>query len=135
MMQLARRYGFSAAHQLAHPDWDEAQNEAAFGACARLHGHTYTLEVVVSGVPDAETGMLIQLPVLDALVQHTLLDDVDHRHLDRDVAFILGHRSTVEVLSRLFFERLAPDIPFPAQLSRLRLYESPDNWAEIQREA
>jgi 6-pyruvoyltetrahydropterin/6-carboxytetrahydropterin synthase len=130
MMTLGKRYRFSAAHQLWHPDWSEAQNEAAFGACARLHGHTYTLEVQVSGPPDTETGMVIQLPELDALVQHVLLDEVDHRHLDTDVSFITGHRSTVEVLSRLFFERLAPHVPLPAKLAAIRLYESPENWAE-----
>ena len=135
MMTLTRCYGFSAAHKLWNPDWDVAQNDKSFGACARLHGHTYRLEVTVSGMPSVETGMILDLRIMDALVNELILSHVDHQYLDEDVAFIQGKRSTVEVLSRLFFDRLAFGCKAyeTIELYRVRLYESDDNWAETVR--
>ena len=146
-MLLTRCYGFSAAHKLWNPDWDVSQNEKAFGDCARLHGHTYRLEVTVSGEANSETGMIIDLRELDALVNELILCHVDHRYLDEEVDFIQGQRSTVEILSKVFFDRLVSGFdeyksaqllrsphsrfaPHSAQLHRVRLYESSDNWAE-----
>ena len=141
MMQLTRCYGFSAAHKLWNPDWTAEQNEHNFGDCARLHGHTYRLEVTVSGEAHSETGMIMDLRKLDALVHELILSHVDHQYLDEEVDFIQGHRSTVEVLSKLFYDRLESTLrsphycsaPHSAQLHRVRLYESADNWAETVR--
>lgn len=135
MMLLTRRYGFSAAHQLWNSDWDAVQNEKIFGACARLHGHTYRLEVTVMGFPSTETGMILDLKTMDALVNELILSHVDHQYLDEDVDFIRGKRSTVEILSKVFFDRLTLSMKTHefVDLYRVRLYESDDNWAETVR--
>ena len=64
-VELTRVYHFSAAHCLANPALDAADNAALYGRCARPHGHNYYLEVTVAGVPDATTGFAVDLEDLD----------------------------------------------------------------------
>jgi len=43
--QIACEFRFEASHQLRREDWSEAENDAVFGNCARLHGHSYRLVI------------------------------------------------------------------------------------------
>jgi 6-pyruvoyltetrahydropterin/6-carboxytetrahydropterin synthase len=43
--QIACEFRFEASYQLRRDDWSEAENDAVFGNCARLHGHSYRLVV------------------------------------------------------------------------------------------
>ncbi|MDX2084883.1 MAG: 6-carboxytetrahydropterin synthase [Candidatus Melainabacteria bacterium] len=134
MLYLTRTYDFPAAHRLHNPHFSEAENEAIFGVCNNLngHGHNYILEVTLAGTPDKDTGMLSDITVLDALVKERILDHVDHKHLNLDVAMFRGVNPTVENMVQVFWEQLAPHIPAPAQLVRIRLVESKNNAAELQ---
>jgi 6-pyruvoyltetrahydropterin/6-carboxytetrahydropterin synthase len=83
-VQLERRYRFSASHVYRRPEWSEDENRAHFGRCANLpgHGHNYRLFVTVAGDPDRQTGFVVDLAGLDALVQRTVLDRLDHQHIN-----------------------------------------------------
>lgn len=83
-VQLERRYRFSASHVYRRPEWSEEENRAHFGRCANLpgHGHNYRLFVTVAGDPDRQTGFVVDLGGLDALVQRTVLDRLDHQHIN-----------------------------------------------------
>ncbi len=130
MLTITKCYSFSAAHRLWNAALSSEENEQAFGMCIRTHGHNYKLEVTVMGLPDPVTGMIINLPVLDAIVQEVILTHVDHRFLEQDVPFLKDVLTTVENVVVIFFERLQPAIPEPARLFRVRLFESDQNWAE-----
>jgi len=67
---LTRSVAFHATHRYHRPDWDDAKNLAAFGACAAPvpHGHDYSCAITVTGPLDRETGMVIDLALLDRLV-------------------------------------------------------------------
>jgi 6-pyruvoyltetrahydropterin/6-carboxytetrahydropterin synthase len=47
MAQIAGEFRFEASHQLRCDDWSDAENDAVFGNCARLHGHSYRLVVTL----------------------------------------------------------------------------------------
>ena len=81
---LERRYRFSASHLYRRPEWDEAANRSRFGKCANLpgHGHNYRLYVTVRGEIDPETGFIVDLGRLDALVQEHVVERLDHQHLN-----------------------------------------------------
>jgi 6-pyruvoyltetrahydropterin/6-carboxytetrahydropterin synthase len=105
-----------------------------FGACAGDHGHNYVLEVGVSGEPDPETGMVVNLRDLDRVIREAVVAYVDHRHLNHDVPFLERVVPTAENLALAFWERLddclrqrAP----AARLQRLRLVESENNTVEV----
>jgi 6-pyruvoyltetrahydropterin/6-carboxytetrahydropterin synthase len=66
---------FDAAHTL--------RRELETAGSKRIHGHTYRVEVSVSGLPDVQTGMVIDLGILRLrlsevreLLDHHLLDEV-----------------------------------------------------------
>jgi 6-pyruvoyltetrahydropterin/6-carboxytetrahydropterin synthase len=133
---LTRRVTFAAAHVLRRADWDEQRNRAVFGACAGDHGHNYVLEVSVAGEPDQETGMVLNLRDLDRVVREAVVSQVDHRHLNRDVAFLEGVVPTAENLAIAFWERLERSLGQAtpgARLHRLRLVESENNSVEVSR--
>jgi 6-pyruvoyltetrahydropterin/6-carboxytetrahydropterin synthase len=132
-VSITRRATFAAAHVLCRPDWTDERNREVFGACVNDHGHNYVIEVTVSGPVEPETGMVINLKQVDSILRREFIDAVDHRHLNRDVDFLIGVIPTAENIARAAFTRLAS--PFrPARLTRLRIVESENNSAEVAAE-
>jgi 6-pyruvoyltetrahydropterin/6-carboxytetrahydropterin synthase len=131
---VTRRVTFAAAHVLRREEWDDAHNRSVFGTCARDHGHNYVMEVSVSGEPDAETGMVINLRDLDRVVREAVVEHVDHHHLNHDVAFLRGLVPTAENVALACWERLDGALrESGARLCRLRLVESENNMVEVAR--
>jgi len=122
---LTRIYHFSAAHCLANPALTAADNAALYGPCARPHGHNYYLEVTVAGVPDADTGMAVDLEALDRTVTRSLLDQVDHHRLE-DAPVLAGVITTGEGLARAFWRTLRAELP-AGQLRRVVVQETAKN--------
>jgi len=84
---LTRRVSFSAAHRYRRPEWSDEHNRAVFGDCARenYHGHNYACDVTVSGPIDPETGMIVDLGLLDRVLATEVRDRFDHRNINLDV--------------------------------------------------
>jgi 6-pyruvoyltetrahydropterin/6-carboxytetrahydropterin synthase len=108
--QLVRRVRFAAAHRYRRPEWSEERNVEVFGLCARpnYHGHTYTCSVTVEGEIDPDTGMVMDLGVLDRILQAEVIDRFDHRNINLDVPdFAEGKLiPTGENLARFVFDRI-----------------------------
>jgi 6-pyruvoyltetrahydropterin/6-carboxytetrahydropterin synthase len=124
-VELTRVYHFSAAHRLGHPALDEAANARLYGPCARPHGHNYYLEVTVAGVPDADTGMAVDLGDLDAVVDREIVGRLDHQALE-GVPELAGVVTTGEGLARAVWGRLAPVLP-AGMLRRVGIVETAKN--------
>lgn len=131
MIVLTRQYRFSSAHKLHNPKWDAVKNKEVFGGCNRLHGHNYTLEIGVTGEIDPTTGLIYNIKEFDALIENELIPVIDHCYLDEDVPFLKGTLSTVENLARAIYDEVSPQLPTGVQLHKIRLYESPDNWVDV----
>jgi 6-pyruvoyltetrahydropterin/6-carboxytetrahydropterin synthase len=99
MFEISKQFWFDAAHTL--------QRDIDSESSRRVHGHSYRAEVTVRGEPAIETGMVIDLGLLDQLMG-TARQDLDHRLLD-DVDG-LGP-ATMENLARWIWLRLAPTVP------------------------
>ena len=128
---VSRRESFNAAHQLCDPDLSDDDNQRLFGKCASLHGHNYLLEVVVAGRIDQATGYVLDLKALSAVISRLIIDEVDHRNLNTDVAWLQGVIPTAENLALAFWERIRPALP-EGSLHSLRLWETDKNWAEVR---
>lgn len=132
---ISRRFDFSASHRYYRDDWSEEENRRVFGLCAlpNGHGHNYTLEVAVSGEPDPDTGMVINLVDLKSAVEGVLVD-FDHKHLNLDTPWFTDRQPTTENLAAVLWDRIADslstDAPSGATLSRLRLYEAEDLYVD-----
>ena len=128
---VSRREAFNAAHQLRDPAMSDDENERVFGKCANLHGHNYVLEVVVAGEIQQATGYVIDLKQLSDVICRRVIQDVDHRNLNTDVAWLEGLIPTAENLAMAFWERVRPELP-EGSLRSLRLWETDKNWAEVR---
>ena len=111
-MIVTARLTFSAAHRLHNPNRDAAWNRKTYDKCDNPagHGHNYAMEVSVKGKIDPETGMVIDLKRLKDIMRERVIDHVDHRNLNEDVAFLKGVVPTAENLARAFWKQLAPAI-------------------------
>jgi len=101
---------FAAAHRYRRPDWSDERNRQMFGACAResYHGHNYACDVTVTGPVNPETGMLVDLGVLDRVLAAEVRDRFDHRNINTDVPEFADGKlvPTGEELARFIFTRV-----------------------------
>ncbi|MCS6999938.1 MAG: 6-carboxytetrahydropterin synthase [Bacteroidota bacterium] len=135
MIYVTRRATFSASHRLYNPLFSDEENERIFDKCnnPRGHGHNYVLEVTVRGVPDPQTGYVIDLKVLRDIIEEHIIAKVDHKHLNDDVDFLRGIIPTAENLAWAFWQILEPIIP-AGTLHAIRVYESENNFVEYHGE-
>ena len=131
MIYVTRSAEFSAAHRLYNPTFTDQQNDETFDKCNNLygHGHNYVLEVTVKGLPDPQTGYVIDLKLLKRVLDERIVDLVDHKHLNFDVDFLRGVIHTVENLCVAFWHRLVQHLP-SGELHSIKLWESDHNVAE-----
>lgn len=148
MLTITRKLEFDAGHRI--PDHHSR--------CRNLHGHRYVLEITLQGdVIDtqgaSDRGMVMDFADVRALARAHLVDRWDHAFLvyedDTQVREFLeslpDHRTvvlkripTVENLATIAFNTLAHvyDAHYGVnlRLARVRLYETPNCWAEVTRD-
>ena len=122
---------FEAAHRLHNPQQPDEWNRRVFGKCNNPHGHghNYVLEVAVRGRVNADTGFLIDMKELKDILKRVIVSEVDHRHLNLEVAWLEGINPTAENLARVFFERLEPTLPEGVELDAVTVHETERNSA------
>jgi 6-pyruvoyltetrahydropterin/6-carboxytetrahydropterin synthase len=135
MVYISRKEHFNAAHKLYNPQWTSEKNAEVFGPCANenWHGHNFDLIVTVKGLPDPESGFVVDLKKLSTLIRTEVTDKLDHKNLNLDVDFMIGKMASCENLIVEIWkilDRTLPTITQRAKLHRLRLYETPRNYVE-----
>lgn len=135
MIIVSRKEHFNAAHKLYNPNWSKKKNIEFFGPCANenWHGHNFELIVSVKGVPDPDTGFVIDLKKLSVLLRIEIIDKVDHKNLNLDVPFMKDKMASCENLVVAFWEILKSKIVELAPnstLHHIRLYETPRNFVD-----
>lgn len=127
---FGRRYTLSASHRLHTPALDAGQNRAAYGKCNNPHGHghNYVVEVLVGGPVRPETGMVINLVDLDAIVRAQVLDRFDLANLNLDPLFA-ETVPTTENLCRAIFRLVSANLP-AGKLESIRVEETENNFFE-----
>lgn len=131
MIYITRREVFSAAHRLYNPKFSDEENERIYDKCnnPNWHGHNYVLEITVCGIPDANTGYLIDLKELKRIIKETIISKVDHKNLNLDVDFLRDVIPTLENLAIAFWKELEPKIT-SCSLYKIKLYETENNVVE-----
>jgi 6-pyruvoyltetrahydropterin/6-carboxytetrahydropterin synthase len=103
-MEIFKEFGFEAAHRLP--------NVPAGHKCARLHGHSFRVEVHVRGPVDERMGWVMDFADLKAAVK-PVIDQLDHYYLN-EIAGL--ENPTSEVLARWLWARLRPSLPTLARI-------------------
>lgn len=90
-------------------DFAAAHNLRNFrGKCENLHGHNWTIEVVLRGRRLNESGILVDFAEVKQTTRG-LLAELDHSYLN-DLPFFKDHNPSSENIARFLFERLAEKI-------------------------
>jgi 6-pyruvoyltetrahydropterin/6-carboxytetrahydropterin synthase len=144
-ISITRRLEFDSGHRIPNHD----------GQCKHLHGHRYAIEVTLTGeVADhpgkADDGMVLDFGDIKRLTNQYVVEPWDHAFLvakedEGLVAFlatlpnhktvVMEHVPTVENLANAAFAILQPvfskSFGGRLELSALRLYETPNCWADV----
>jgi 6-pyruvoyltetrahydropterin/6-carboxytetrahydropterin synthase len=128
---IFRKEHFNAAHRLSVPGWTDEQNFEKFGKCSNphYHGHNYDLVVKVIGVPDPQTGYVINLSTLSSIIQKHVLAKFDHKNLNLDTQEFATLNPTAENIVLVIYEILRRQLDATLELS-VRLYETERNFVE-----
>lgn len=147
-ISITRRLEFDSGHRIPNHE----------GQCRHLHGHRYAIEVTLTGeVADhpgkADDGMVLDFGDIKRLTNQYVVELWDHAFLvaredEKLVAFlaslpnhktvIMEHVPTVENLANTAFAILQPvfNEAFGGrlQLTAVRLYETPNCWADVHHQ-
>lgn len=118
MVKIAKSFTFDSAHKLPNlknPDGTPHK-------CSRLHGHTYSCEVVLAGEPD-DRGFVVDYAEI-AAAWKPIHDIIDHNYLNEVPG--LENPST-EILAPWILERFRRALPF---VVAVRVCESDTTWCE-----
>ena len=112
MYELIVESEFSAAHRLR--DYH--------GACEKLHGHNYRVELVVAGEKLGKLGMLADFRELKETL-HKAAERFDHAYLN-ELAEFRKQNPTAESLARTMFEECALGMPHGVKVRSVTVWES-----------
>ncbi|HRB71412.1 6-carboxytetrahydropterin synthase [Flavobacterium sp. WV_118_3] len=126
---VSRKAHFNAAHRLYRKDWTFEKNQAVFGKCnnPNYHGHNYELIVSVTGEIDPETGYVMDLGELAAIIQREVEERLDHKNLNLDVPEFENLNPTAEHIAVVIWDKLRKEIATNKDLEVV-LYETPRNF-------
>ena len=130
---ITRRETFNAAHKLYQPNWTEEENNLVFGKCANKnwHGHNFTLFVTVKGVPNIETGFVMNLKKLSEIINTQVIESLDHKNLNLDVSYLKDIMASTENLAIAIWDQLANEIAKNGgELAKIKLIETENNFVE-----
>ena len=137
MLYLTRKEHFNAAHKLWNEHWSAEKNFEVFGKCANpnWHGHNFDLHVTIKGTTDPETGMLINLTELKAIIKREVIELIDHKNLNLDIDFMKGKLTSIENLAIGIWNILYPLLDMSNyKLYAVKLYETERNFVEYKGE-
>ena len=119
MREIGKIFSFEAAHKLPFHR----------GACQNLHGHSYRLEVRISGKviynkSQPDQGMIMDFSQLKGIVREAAIDSYDHSLLNNHF-----HNPTAELMVEEIADAIKQKLPKRVQLTMVKLWETEDNYA------
>ncbi len=109
-MELTKTFYFDAAHRLSTVNQDHK--------CSRIHGHTFRVDIVISGEVNEEYGWVMDFGKIKEIV-NPFIDCLDHEFLNEIPGLEIG---TSENLVEWLWGKLNPLLP---GLKKIVVWESP----------
>ena len=123
---VTKEFEFEAAHHLINYD----------GPCANVHGHSYKLQVTVSGEVHntsiyacATDRMVIDFKSLKTIVDREVIRSHDHADLNS-----LYDNPTAEVMVISMYNKIWNALPKDTKLESVKLWETSTSFAEYRGE-
>lgn len=140
IIRVTKKFHFEMAHSLFEYD----------GVCRNIHGHSYNLEITISGDPIQQSGhpkdgMVMDFHELKMLVKQHIIEKFDHAlmiseqtspeqtealRLVTNRLYIVGFQPTTENILLHIAAILKPLLPKNVTLYSIRLYETVTSYAE-----
>jgi len=140
IIRVTKRFHFEMAHTLYEYD----------GLCRNIHGHSYNLEVTISGEPRNEAGhpkdgMVLDFGELKNIVKTQVVNRFDHALMvnrlvpekqmellkqTTERVIIVDFQPTSENIVTFIAEILQQHLPLSVNLFSIRLYETVTSFAE-----
>ncbi len=109
MIELTQSFTFEAAHFLpSAPEGNENR---------RIHGHSFKVDVTITGNPDADTGLLIHFDKFKEICHRLIYTKLDHQFLNDIQGF---ENPTLENMSKAMFHILYPELPYLSAVTIIR---------------
>lgn len=125
-LTVVKEFTFEAAHYL--PDYD--------GPCANLHGHSYRLQIGLTGIPNPETRMMVEdFTRIKTIVNDQIVQYLDHQLINEanpPVPDYVRDMPTAESMVKWIVRRL--QMVWSVNLSFVRLYETLTSYVEWRKE-
>ena len=119
VVSVTKSFRFEAAHHL--PNYN--------GACNRLHGHSYKMQVTVGGCIDDATGMVADFNVIKSVVNEEVVSKYDHQYLND-----FFDNPTAETMVQHIFSVLSVRFArMGLSLESVKLWETDSSFAECRR--
>ncbi len=115
MYEVTIRQSFSAAHKL----------KEIGGACEKLHGHNFIVEVSLCSAALSDTGILIDFRILRQWTDE-ILEEFDHKCLN-DITYFKDTSPSSENIARFIYDRISEKIKEDnLAVFRVTVWESED---------
>jgi 6-pyruvoyltetrahydropterin/6-carboxytetrahydropterin synthase len=109
MIDLTQSFTFEAAHFLpSAPEGNENR---------RIHGHSFKVEVTVSGTPYLDTGLLIHFDTFKEICHRLIYQKLDHQFLNDIKGF---ENPTLENMCIHIFSILKTELPSLSSVTIIR---------------
>ena len=142
-LTVTKEFTFDCAHMLSNHD----------GLCSNLHGHTYKLEVTAASElikEGSSEGMVVDFGDLKSIIKDVIVDKFDHSFLfweegsdaEKEIAAVVEKfgmrivrfkdRPTAENMAIFIINTLNEYLKGSIKIVRVRLYETPTSYAEVE---
>lgn len=139
-IRVTKQFGFEMSHALLNYD----------GLCRSIHGHSYKLQITVTGEPmnepgHSKDGMVIDFSMLKKLLQENIISKLDHSLMINEKApvdkldalgqmyerhHVVPFQPTSENLVVYIAQQVKPLLPEHIALFSVRLFETSSSFAE-----
>ncbi|KAJ3268879.1 hypothetical protein HDV01_002137 [Terramyces sp. JEL0728] len=105
---ITRTLTFCSGHRLHSPHLSDKENFEIFGKCNSPNGH---VQVTIKGHIDPVTGMVMNLNELREYMEVAIHDQLDHKNIDKDVAYFKENTSTAENVAVFIWKEMIKVLP------------------------
>ena len=122
--RLRVKDSFAAAHQLREYE----------GACERLHGHNWDVELEVEGERLNNQGLLVDFKVLKSILKE-VLKPLDHSMLNEHPQFQKENPTSERIATYIFKEvgKRLEEMGLPVTVSQVTVWESSNSRATVAK--
>ena len=132
-VSMTRKIMFSSGHRFWFNHLSDEDNRRLFGNWGSKfnHGHNYVLDVTVAGEVNQDTGMIVNIKDVDAVLKGRLLPQFARKSINDEIPYFEQRTPSVEnLLVYLWHEIQDSTMPKEVTVTQIKLEEFPSFYGE-----